>query len=119
MIDLSHKKLKVWEKSKALVSEVYKLTNELPKSETYGLTSQMRRASISIISNLSEGASRKSNIEKKGFFEILRLSLVGLDSQIEISINLELLFNKEIEFLKILANEIFAMLSNLIKRYEI
>ena len=51
------------------MSEVYKLTNELPKSETYGLTSQMRRALISIISNLSEGASQKSNIEKKRFFE--------------------------------------------------
>jgi hypothetical protein len=104
VIELSHKKLKVWFKSKKLVSEVYKLTANFPKSEVYGITSQLRRASISIISNLSEGASRNSSQEKKRFFEI--------------SIELGLLNQIEIENLSKLSNEVFAMLTNLIKRYE-
>lgn len=118
MIELSHKKLKVWLKSKKLVLEVYKLTANFPKSEVYGITSQLRRASISIISNLSEGASRNSSQEKKRFFKISRSSLVELDTQIEISIELGFLNQIEIENLSKLSNEVFAMLTNLIKRYE-
>lgn len=56
MIQLSHKKLEVWKRSMDLVSEIYFITNKFPKDELFTLTSQLRRASISIISNLSEGA---------------------------------------------------------------
>jgi four helix bundle protein len=61
MIKLNHKDLNVYKKSIELVSEVYRLTENFPKTETFGLSSQMRRAAVSIPSNLSEGASRKSD----------------------------------------------------------
>lgn len=69
MIQLSHKKLEVWKRSMELVSEIYSITNKFPKTELFTLTSQLRRASISIISNLSEGASRTSNLERKDFLK--------------------------------------------------
>ena len=117
MIELSHKSLTVWKKSKKLVSIIYKLTQDFPKVEIYGLTSQMRRASISIISNLSEGAARKSSVEKSRFFEIARSSLVELDAQIEIAVELKFLKKSDLTELKNYSNEIFAMLTNLIKKY--
>ncbi|HEU4506523.1 MAG TPA: four helix bundle protein [Nitrospira sp.] len=56
----THKDLHVWEKAMDLVAQVYSLTNRFPKEELYGLTSQLRRAAISIPSNIAEGAARQS-----------------------------------------------------------
>jgi four helix bundle protein len=114
MLDLKHKKLSVWIKSIELVKEVYLLTNSFPSDERFGLTSQIRRASISVVSNISEGASRKSINERVRFYEISRSSLVEIDSQIEISILLGYLKRKEVKKLKNLTNEVFAMLSAMI-----
>lgn len=114
MIKLNHKDLNVYKKSIELVSEIYLLTEKFPKTETFGLSSQMRRASVSIPSNISEGSSRKSEKERKRFYRISRSSLVELDTQVEISINLNFLKNNEIKRVEKLANEVFAMLSNMI-----
>lgn len=111
MLKLNHKKLTVWKKSIELVNEAYKLTNKLPSEEKFGLVSQIRRASVSISSNISEGASRKSNIERSRFYEIARSSLVEVDTQIEICLTLNFLNESDIQKLKKLANEVFAMLS--------
>ncbi|MCP9290521.1 MULTISPECIES: four helix bundle protein [Gracilimonas] len=114
MINLNHKQLNVYKKSVELVSEIYRLTENYPKAETFGLTSQMRRAAVSIPSNLSEGASRKSEKDRKRFYRISRSSLVELDTQLEISINLNYLNNNNTKKVEKLANEVFAMLSNMI-----
>ncbi|SMO52488.1 four helix bundle protein [Gracilimonas mengyeensis] len=114
MIKLNHKNLNVYKKSVQLVGEIYRLTESYPKSETFGLASQMRRASVSIPSNIAEGSSRKSDKDRKRFYRISRSSLVELDTQVEISINLNYLKNDEIKKLEKLANEVFAMLSNMI-----
>jgi four helix bundle protein len=114
MLSLNHKKLKVWGKSIELVKEIYLLTNTFPSSEKFGLISQLRRASVSVASNISEGASRKSKNERTRFYEISRSSLVELDTQIEISIKLGYLQVNDIKKLKKLANEVFAMLSAMI-----
>ncbi len=114
MLQLNHKKLEVYKKSFELVKLIYKLTLEFPKSEIYGLTSQIRRASISVISNLSEGASRKSLIERKRFYEIARSSLVELDTQIELAISLDYT-KSDIKDIDQLINEVFAMLSSMLK----
>ena len=82
MLKLAHKELDVWQKTINLITNVYKLTNSFPKDEQFGLTSQLRRASISIISNLSEGFARSSELETKRFFDIARASLVEVDTQI-------------------------------------
>ncbi|MFA4880975.1 MAG: four helix bundle protein, partial [Candidatus Doudnabacteria bacterium] len=75
----------VWQKSKDLAVEIYKLTGEFPKSELYGLTSQMRRAVISISSNIAESYHRFHKKEKQQFLSIAFGSGSELESQIEIA----------------------------------
>jgi four helix bundle protein len=70
-----HRKLDVWQKSMELVREIYQTTATFPKNEEYGLSSQMRRASVSVPSNLAEGAARKGNNEFKQFLNIAQGSL--------------------------------------------
>jgi len=75
MNTLTHKDLDIWKLGIELVEEVYKTTSAFPKEEIYGLTSQMRRAAVSIPSNISEGAGRSS---KKEFIQFLYISLGSL-----------------------------------------
>lgn len=115
MLKLQHKKLKIWFKSISLVKEIYKITKNFPEEEKFGLKNQMRRASVSISSNISEGASRRSKVERIRFYEIARSSLVELDTQIEISIELNYLDQNKILHLNELLNANFALLSKMIK----
>ncbi|HET6528178.1 MAG TPA: four helix bundle protein [Balneolaceae bacterium] len=111
MLNLNHKSLEVWRKSIQLITGVYKATNSFPREEKFGLVSQMRRASVSIASNISEGASRSSSKERKRFYEIARSSLVELDTQLEISLKLQFISKPQIKVLGDLMNEVFAMLT--------
>jgi four helix bundle protein len=104
----------VWQRSMDLVSEIYKVTKEYPKEELFGLTNQLRRAAVSITSNIAEGSARRSKIERKRFYEIARASLVEVDSQLEISIKLDYLKQDYINELDALVNHNFALLTNLI-----
>ena len=81
----SFKDLVVWQKSKNIAIAVYKLTERFPHSELYGLTSQMRRASVSISSNIAESYHRFGRKEKDQFLKIAFGSGSELESQIEIS----------------------------------
>jgi len=99
-----------------LIGEIYSLTNNLPKEELYNLTSQLRRASISITSNIAEGSARKSAIERKRFFELSRSSLVEIDTQIEICLFVDYFKYKDIEKLDKISNEVFAMLTAMINK---
>jgi len=65
-----YKKLLVWQKAHQLVLKIYKRTKSFPKEETYGLTSQIRRAVISVATNIVEGTSRKSQIDFSRFLQI-------------------------------------------------
>ena len=114
MLNLNHKNLNVWKKGVLLVKEVYLITRKFPLDEKYGLISQLRRSSVSVPSNIAEGASRKSEKDRKRFYEIARSSLVELDTQIEIAIELEFINNNETEKNEKLANELFAMLSAMV-----
>ena len=114
MLELKHKNLEVYKRSLELTTLIYKITAEFPNYELYELVSQIRRASVSIISNISEGSSRKSPQERKRFFEISRSSLVELDTQIEISVKLQYISSDYIEQLHHELNEIFAMICSLI-----
>lgn len=87
-LKLAHKDLDVWKYAKQLVVEIYRITQSFPKEELFGLTNQLRRAAVSIVSNIAEGSARKSVNERKRFYEISRSSLVEIDSQLEISIAL-------------------------------
>ena len=81
----SHRRLEVWKKSMSLTKDIYKATAAFPKSEEYGLTSQLRRASVSVPSNLAEGAARRGNKEFKQFMNIAQGSLSELDTQLELA----------------------------------
>lgn len=92
----THKDLNVWQNAIEFVTTIYKLTKEFPKEELYGLTSQMRRAAISIPSNIAEGASRSHKNEFKQFLYIALSSAAELETQLIISKNLHYM---EIPFL--------------------
>ena len=103
----------IWAKSLKLIKEIYRLTDGFPNDEKFGLTSQLRRASVSILSNISEGEARISKKEKRRFYEIACASLVEVDAQIEIAIELKFITESDIRELAQLVNECLAMLSKL------
>ncbi|MAF13676.1 MAG: hypothetical protein CMI53_02165 [Parcubacteria group bacterium] len=80
----TYKDLIIWQRSMELVVEVYRLTTNFPKSEMYGLTSQMRRCAVSIPSNIAEGRRRSSRKEYRYFMTIAYGSGAELETQIEI-----------------------------------
>lgn len=88
MVKRAHKKLEVWQESVALATNIYQITEPFPKSEIYGLTSQMRRAVVSVPSNIAEGAARFYTKEFVQFLSIAGGSLSELDTQVEIAANL-------------------------------
>ena len=81
----SFRDLKIWKKGIELVKKIYLVTKEFPKEEQYGLSSQMRRASVSIPSNVAEGFRRKHNKEYKQFLNIALGSCAELETQIVIA----------------------------------
>lgn len=98
-MEKAHKRLKAWQESIELVKIVYKVTADLPSNEKYGLVSQMRRASISIPSNIAEGTARQGGKESLQFFTIARGSLSELDTQVELCKTLELLSSSHFLYL--------------------
>lgn len=84
----NYKELKVWQKAMDLTVEVYKLVKLLPKEETYALSDQIRRAVVSIPSNIAEGQGRNSDKEFIQFLSIARGSLWELETQIEICLRI-------------------------------
>ncbi len=113
MLELNHKNRDLWKVGIKFVIFIYEITEKFPKSELYSITNQIRRAAVSIPSNLAEGSSRRSPAERRRFFEIARSSLVELDTQIEIAIRL--VSNEMNSKLDKMTNHLFALLSNLIK----
>jgi four helix bundle protein len=110
----SYKKLIVWQKSVLLMKEAYLLTDNLPKSEEYNLKSQLRRASVSVLSNIAEGSTRSSALERKRFLEIARGSVVEVDAQLEACLILNYLGEPQCSVANGFILEIFKMLSKMI-----
>ncbi len=90
---MNYKDLKIWQRSRELVSELYVATKKFPKEEQYGLTSQIRRAAISIPSNIAEGYSRRSSKELKRYLDIATGSCFEIETQILIATDLGYLDN--------------------------
>lgn len=80
-----HYKLEAWKNAMDLVDEIYEISKDFPSEEKFGLTSQMRRAAVSVPSNLAEGAARKSKAEFANFVNIANGSLSELETQLLIS----------------------------------
>ena len=92
---MSFRDLRIWKQGIELVKEVYKISVNFPKNEIYGLTSQIRRASVSIPSNIAEGHIRKHTAEFKQFLYIALGSLAELETQIVIANELKFLNDKD------------------------
>jgi four helix bundle protein len=115
----SYRDLAVWKKSMALVLEVYRSTQAFPRMETYGLTSQLRRAAVSIPSNIAEGQARLSTGEFRQFLGNARGSLMEVETQILIASDLGYLEENRTEALLRAAAEVGRMLNGLLNALPI
>lgn len=115
----TYKDLEVWKKSIEFVTKIYKITSTFPNEEKYGLSSQLRRASVSIPSNIAEGAARKSHSEFKQFLYIALASASEIETQIIIAKNLEFIQENMVENLLNELNSISKMIQGLIKSISI
>ncbi len=109
------KELKVWLKAIELVTIIYAKTSNFPKEELYGITSQIRRSSISIPSNIAEGAGRKTKKEFSHFLDIARGSSFEVETQLLISKNLNYISEQSFEELTSELEEIQKMITGLQK----
>jgi four helix bundle protein len=111
----SYRDLRVWQNAMDLVVSIYQETQGFPKEERYGLTSQMRRASVSIPSNIAEGKGRSTDRDRALFFCHARGSLLELETQILIAQRLRYLTPQSAEGLISNSSELGRMLNSLIQ----
>ena len=110
--------LKVWERAHSLVLDVYKASESFPRDEVYGLTSQMKRASVSIGANIAEGSCRKGDVEFGRFLYIAMGSASELEYELLVAHDLELLKWSDYQRLANEATEVKRMLASLILRLK-
>lgn len=112
----TYKDLILWQKAMELVKLTYLLIRKLPKEETYALSDQMRRAAISIPSNIAEGNGRKSKTEYIRFLDISRGSLYELETQLNIGVMLEFFNDNDVKEIFGLITEVNKMINSLITK---
>jgi four helix bundle protein len=105
--------LKVWQKGRALVKEVYKATQNFPKDELFGITSQMRRSAVSIPANIAEGCGRNSDKELSRFLDIANGSAFELETLFILCRDLNYFTQEELESFDAKLNEIQKMIFGL------
>lgn len=113
-----HKQLEVWSLSVDFVKKIYRLTSEYPSEEKYGLTSQLRRAAVSVPTNIAEGAARDSEREFKRFLHMSSGSLSELDTLLVLSSELGILSEDTLNRFLTVVDKLSAMLSGLISHLE-
>jgi four helix bundle protein len=109
------KELKVWQLSRNLVKEIYKITADFPTTEKYGLVSQLRRCVVSIPSNIAEGAGRKTDKDFTQFLSISLGSAYELETLIILSFDVNLIKDDQLQNLSNKISEIQKMTNGLIK----
>jgi len=114
MYTFSFERLDVWKKSRLLTKEIYLLTKKFPDDEKFGITSQLRRAIISVCSNIAEGSSRKSKKDQAHFYNISYSSLTESLNQLIISNDLGYLKDESLEEIRNEIHTISLMLNRLI-----
>ena len=107
------KELKVWQKGREFVKEIYLATHKFPQEELFGITSQMRRGAVSIPANIAEGCGRNSDSELSRFLDIANGSAFELETLIILSFDLEYFTKKEFDFFDAKINEIQKMIYGL------
>lgn len=111
----SFRDLIVWQRAIDLTTEVYRLTARFPREEVYGLTSQLRRAAVSVASNIAEGSGRGGKREFRQFLTTARGSVCEVQTQLTIAGNLDFARRKEIQATESVANEVGRMLNGLLQ----
>jgi four helix bundle protein len=96
---LSYQDLDVWKQTRGLVKSVYALSKKFPKDEQFGLTNQLRRAVISVPSNIAEGCGRNYSKDSIQFFFIARGSLYELETQLTLSLDLQYISEEELRII--------------------
>ena len=111
--------LKVWERSHILTLAIYKATGNFPREETYGLTRQMRRCSVSIAANLAEGCGKRGNNEFQRYLQIASGSASELDYHLLLSRDLQFLSSADHDILARQLGELRRMLTSLILKVDL
>ena len=112
----SYKNLEAYKESKTLVKQIYELLKKFPREEQYALSDQLRRAVISIPSNIAEGSGRNSQKDQAHFYNIAYGSLLEVFSQLDVACDLGYISQEEFNQLELLINEEAKMLSGLIAK---
>jgi four helix bundle protein len=108
--------LAVWQRARIVAVRVYEVTASYPKAETFGLTSQMRRASVSICANIAEGCGRRGDREFRRFVDVAMGSACELECEVVLSADLGLLTMPVQEQMLDIVQEVKRMLSGLVKQ---
>jgi len=112
------KKLIVWQRAREFVKDIYILTKKFPNDEQFGLTSQIRRAVISIVSNIAEGSGRGSNKDFAHFLDIAQGSAYELETQIILAFDLDYISKEEFTLSSNKINEIQKMIHKLAESFR-
>ena len=113
-LTLNHQKLEVYVTSRLFVMECYRLSRLLPAEEKFGMVSQIGRAALSVHLNIAEGSSRKSEAERKRYYEIARGSIIEIDAALDIAKELDYLQNIQLSELGESMKKCFKLLTGLI-----
>lgn len=114
-----YKKLSVWQKAHVLAVAVYRVSSEFPRDELYGLTSQIRRACVSIPANIAEGCGREGAAELSRFLQIALGSASELEYHLLLANELRFLSSKDYENLDNQVDEVKRMLTSLIQKVKV
>ncbi|MBR8538359.1 four helix bundle protein [Carboxylicivirga sediminis] len=118
MYQFSFEKLKVWQLSRQFVVKIYKITANFPDEEKFGLIKQLRRAAVSISSNLAEGSARLSGKDQQKFYQYSFSSLMEVLNQLIISSDLNYITSQQLEELRTDCEEISRMINGMFKPYN-
>jgi four helix bundle protein len=113
-LTLNHQKLEVYKSARSFVLECYKVSKLLPAEERFGMVSQIRRAALSVHLNVAEGSSRKSEAERKRFYEISRGSIIEIDAALDIALALDYFQLKDVELLGVHMVKCFKILTGML-----
>lgn len=106
----NYRELKIWQKAIDLSEDIYKLVSNFPADEKFGLTSQLKRASVSVASNIAEGTSRRTAVDFNRFLSMSLGSLFEIETQLIIAQRIKLISNETCEIYKIKITELIKMI---------
>lgn len=113
-LQLNHQKLNIYDVSRKFVRECYILTKTFPPEERFAMVQQIRRVALSVHLNIAEGCSRKSEAERKRYFEVARGSVIEIDATLDISDDLSYCKKEDIKELGLTMVRCFSMLSKML-----